>query len=58
MIRFSKPTENYAVNVGELSRFKNIKKCTLIISTNCGVITDNEAIKKNIGGLILVGVIY
>lgn len=57
IIQISKPSLRQFLSIKELKSLKhkhNYRLTLLILSTNLGRITDDEAIKKNLGGEILI----
>lgn len=55
---FFKTSAKKFITINELKSVGKNKKITLIISTNKGVMTNIEAIKNNVGGVLLIGVMY
>lgn len=56
IIKFSKPSESIFLNSNELKKLNAKTNCIFLISTNLGIISNKEALAKNIGGKLLFGV--
>ena len=53
---YSKPGKRLYININELKKFNQSFE-TLVLSTSKGILSNNEAIKKNIGGELLFKII-
>lgn len=49
-----KTSKKWKINIKTLSRLKNFKNSNFfLLSTNCGILTNQEALQKKIGGVII-----
>jgi ribosomal protein S8 len=58
VIRVSKPSKRIYYNSSDVKRKINKENCFYILSTNIGVITSNEAVKKNTFGEVLMEIFF
>ncbi len=57
LIRLSKPTEMNNISNNELKKMFLKNQQYLIMSTNIGVVTHNEALIKGVGGKVLLAIL-
>lgn len=57
IMRFSKQSESIFLNFNNLKKLNNKTNCTFIVSTSAGIISNQDAISKKIGGKLLFGII-